>query len=246
MDFFKSTPIRQWSKEKIREYFNNKNIHLTDVQLHSGATLTSARLSTLRRIYGIALGERIYIVLRDRIEREEDIIYKKYSGSPNFIGTPLGSILSESTNENLVMSDIELGSPLCKPSRLACIPPPQLSLESHRAPINKKETDSSFIVPSKPRENALDRKIDDYLYKQFINKYPPLLWQQYHLQYLLRSLGLDPDISIHVDDFIFLSEDELEFLYPNNGDKLFTAIRSKFINPNIRKLEKKLIVKILD
>lgn len=296
MDYFKSNPLRKWNKDRIKEYFTTKGLQLTPSQLHSGATFCTARLSTLRRIYGNQIGEKIYLIIRDRIEREEDILYKKSLNASPMVGpsTPLSSISSMPTytpntpntpnattsQELLSMSDLDLGSPIIQSGspidRVAAFPPPQLNSSSNiqqtkdkkEEPLQtiesqrKKEEPLQTIEPPRQKENQtkyLDIKetdarakrhfelieseherrrqhAEDYLNRIFIEEHPPLLWQPYHLQYLLKSLGLPTNLDISVDDFIFLTQEELEKLYPNKGEKLYLAIKSKFVNPSIKKI----------
>jgi len=276
MDYFKSTPLRKWNKDRIKEYFTTKGVHLTSAQLHSGATFSTARLNTLRRIYGNQIGEKIYLIIRDRIEREEDTLYKKSlcaspmvgPSMPSMPSTPLSSVpnytpntpntpnANNSTNsqELLSMSDLDLGSPVMKAGspmdRITSFPPPQLNNASNtpeKEPIKEeqpkyldfKETDERakrhFDLIEAERQRQRQRS-EDYLNRTFIEEHPPLLWQPYHLQYLLKSLDLPTKLDISVDDFIFLTQEEMEKLYPDKGEKLYLAIRSKFVNPNIKKI----------
>lgn len=282
MDYFKSTPLRKWNKDRIKEYFVKKGLHLTSAQLHSGATFSTARLNTLRRIYGNVLGEEIYLIIRERLEREEDTIYKKSLSASPAIGssmpnTPLSLVpnytpttSNNNSQELLSMSDLDLGSPVIKASspidKIASFPPPQLNISSNvqhslkenpqenplkenplkenpqEEPIKYldfKETDERakkhFGLINAERERQRQRA-EDYINRTFIEEHPPLLWQPYHLQYLLKSLDLPTKLDISIDDFIFLTQEELEKLYPGRGEKLYLAIRSRFVDPNIKKI----------
>lgn len=273
MDYFKSTPLRKWNKDRIKGYFTTKGVHLTSAQLHSGATFSTARLNTLRRIYGNVLGEKIYLIIRERLEREEDTIYKKSLSASPMVGpsmpsTPLSLVANYTPNtpntpnannsttsqELLSMSDLDLGSPVMKAGspmdRITSFPPPQLDnasntlqkesiKEEQQKYLDFKETDErakrhfDLIEAERQRQR---QHAEDYLNRTFIEEHPPLLWQQYHLQYLLKSLDLPTKLDISVDDFIFLTQEELEKLYPGKGEKLYLAIRSRFVNPNIKKI----------
>ena len=105
--------------------------------------------------------------------------------------------------------------------------------------LDVKETDERAKRHFELIESEHERRrqhAEDYLNRIFIEEHPPLLWQPYHLQSLLKSLGLPTNLDISVDDFIFLTQEELEKLYPNKGEKLYLAIKSKFVNPSIKKI----------
>ena len=226
MDYFKTIPLRKWTKEKMQEYFANKDIILPITQLHSGLIFSTTRLATLCRIYGTIIGEKMYLIIRARMEREDDLIYKKNNKSSPI--TPLTGFSNHNAQEILSMSDLDLGSPLIQPLSQS---PVERSVQLQ--PIfTSKNIDTQYERTIKENREY----IKDYDSKIFINKYPPLLWQKCHIQYLLKSMNLPIEFNIDVDDFIFLTLEELENLYPNFGSQLYIFIKSKFINPNTEKI----------
>ncbi len=318
MDYFRITPLKRWTKERMREYLMNKGLSLNDTQIHSGSTFASARISTLRRIYGIPLGDQLYLIIRDRLEREEEIMYKKFNSMSPMANTnhalftppqlhqhtqhtPLTPLITRPTPpDTLNMSDIDLGAPAIQSNaadttihitkenvfpaptqktstltqllagntttpnldqhqkeeeRGSLSNPHQHQKEEERGSLSNpdqhqkeeykfldfRETDArAKAYFDKLREDRIkrDREYEDIRDREFINMHPPLLWQTYHIQYLLRSLGLPDELTMQPDDFIFMTAEEFEVKYPKHGDKLFVTIRAKFINPNIKKITK--------
>lgn len=269
MDYFRATPLKKWNRDRMKEYFARKGIQLTRSQLHSGAAFSSARLRTLCRIYGTTLGEQLYLIIRDRLEREEEVMYKKISStspstkSCSVPGTPLSTIATSlsSSQDRLSMSDLDLGAPAIPINA----PEKELEkalekkegtlkpeLEKHEEPeIQKEAPNKNEIRNGTPDKNEVIKKeidciilerqkrteeIEDYYSKKFIKEHPPILWQQHHLQYFLKILELPAELTIPVDDFIFLSQEEFDTIFPGKGASLYASLRSRFVNPNIKKI----------
>lgn len=274
MDYFRATPLKKWNRDRMKEYFARKGIQLTRSQLHSGAAFSTARLRTLCRIYGTTLGEQLYLIIRDRLEREEEVMYKKISStspstkSCSVPGTPLSTIATSlsSSQDRLSMSDLDLGAPAIPIEAPEALQAPEtlekelekkegtlkLEPEKHEEPeIQKEAPDKNEIQDGAPNKNeALKKEIDriilerqkrteeieDYYSQKFIKEHPPILWQQHHLRYFLKISELPAELTIPVDDFIFLSREEFDIIFPGKGASLYASLRSRFVNPNIKKI----------
>lgn len=230
-NYFTTTPLVKWSNIKSLEYINDRLKDRSPLtHLIDGKWLSSAKLRQYRSLFGKTLGERIYIIIRDRIEREEQIrpsspiqrsISSPIQASPiNIPNTPHSS---SSASSNLVMSELNLN--------------------------DRKDfvdTDVRAIEHLKKEELKSQEKKDIYEYRacsDFISRHPPLLWQNNHLVFFLRDvLHIDVNassiINIDVDEFIFMSANDINKIIPNKGDYIKKALLSKFVNPNIKRLDK--------
>lgn len=231
MDLFRTTSIRKWPKESMREYLAQKGISIKDSQTHSGATLVSAKLSTLKQYYGIELGERLYLIIRERIEKEDEITKKKMLSSPIMIPTdhftpPSPSVLSSTPPSSLPSFSLPSSLPPLSLPTLSPSPPHLLVL-----------SDLDLNSGSPPSTHSPTTDIESFNNKNFIRQHPPLLWQLPHLIYYLSlyniPTGYLKHIDLDVDSFIFMSADSLEELFPALGKKIHHDIRGRFINRNI-------------
>ena len=233
MSIFNTTSILTWSHEDIKMYFMKKGIELTDSQLQSGNTLANTPLIIFKKYYGNALGSKLYLIIRERIEREAALVFKKSNSSP-IINTPSTSpdtpLSTYNLEGHLTLSDLNLGEPAIQVSK---------NTEVQDNMLDFKETDSraAAYYDKLKKEHAKNKHNE---LKEFIDTWPPLLWQPRHLQFFLNSLEFSDDVTktIPVDDFIFFSIEEFENIYPTRGLALYNAIRSKFPNPNIKKIIK--------
>jgi hypothetical protein len=99
----------------------------------------------------------------------------------------------------------------------------------------------AFFTKQRDLEIAKLEKAHDIRLNDFIDKHPPLLWQDNHLEHFLKSIGVDTSINVTlppVDDFIFMSAIELDAIFPKTGTMIYTKLRARFVDPNIKKLPK--------
>ena len=119
-------------------------------------------------------------------------------------------------------------------------------LDKEQKSLNKTPDIISAELKNKMHMSILDlnrtsnNKYDDKMIINFIISYPPLLWQNEHIQYFIDLLGFDNNIIKHIDvnDIIFMEINELDKYYPACGHFIYNAIRRRFINPNITKIKK--------
>jgi len=239
MDYVRTLPIKRWSAEQVNAYLKNKGID--NVSL-TGQVISTMKLSTFRRTYGLELGDQLYLVIRDRVEREEELVSKKLSESPlmrqpiSMPPTPkLSGVSASSQMTNIMPSPLSSfpHNPLPSSNVLA------MSNLDLNAPLDFKQTDArarEYFDELLNKQLIARQIIATREYDKFIAKYPPLLWQQYHLHRFLETINIR-DFDIPVDDFIFYSADELEKIYPNKGLHIYDAIRSRFVNPRISKIK---------
>ena len=76
---------------------------------------------------------------------------------------------------------------------------------------------------------------------EFINKHPPLLWQEQHVRRFLKRIGIVIMDNIQfsdIDDFIMSDSSEFENIFPKMGIYIYEKIRERFIRKDIKKLPK--------
>ncbi len=211
------------------EYLANKGINLCTDHIHSGSVFCCAKLSNLKKIYGISTGERIYLIVHDRMEREDAINQKMSGRSTGLTGSgiyynSLNSSIDSSVNGSI---DSSLESSVTN-SVTNSAASPEDNLTDQKTEITPQDI---------PILNSRSMISDDFDNKIFIDEHPPLLWQQCHLEYFLKTLRVPiTETLMNVDDFIFLSQNELEALYEGKGELIYKALRSKFRDPTIQKI----------
>jgi hypothetical protein len=212
MEYFKSTALQNWPKEKVQEYFAKKGIYISLDQVYPGMSYANARLITLRKLYDVETANKIFLLIRIRVEREEEILNQSYRNFSNL--TPLTPrVEGISYPLDLSMSDIDL-------SRISTSQETYQTCVSNIRPDNLEE-------PEQTAENTEN----DLKMLEFIDRNPPILWEQEHLNLFLNRLGLF-STKIPCEEFIFMTVEQLENCYINYGQKIHDLLRSKFLNPN--------------
>lgn len=246
MDYFKVTPMRKWTKEKAILYLNKKGITVDLSVVASGHYLATVKLTTLRKTLACAIADKVFLIIHERLEREEEVNQRKPALRNNYGESPVSTGSGRSSNS---MSELDIGPPAISSSQSSpssysvnILPPPHLSI------CDFDQTDeraSAYLEQTKKTTAKYGQIITTIKCKNFIEQFPPILWQQRHLQYYLDTKGL-AHTDVDVNDFIFMSADELETLYPTKGVALYESIRSRFVNPTIVKLPKITTCKVLD
>lgn len=227
--YFNTTPLYKWDHCKCMEYFNTKHgIDLSKANVN-GRWLSTAKLRQLRQTFGKPTGEKLFIIVRDRLEREEDIA-RTPSPSPMLspMMSPIFSPVSlphKPQQNKLLMSSLDLNDGI----------PAKCDFKK------SDETSVKYFDKLKQKSDTLYSRYERYQLRSFINKHPPLLWQNEHLRLFLKEfigIDVDPTNFPDVDDFIFMTANGIDFYFPGKGSIIRKAILSRFINPNIQKITK--------
>jgi hypothetical protein len=197
----------------MHDYLVKHGVILAKEQLQSGSSFATLRLASFRQIYGAEQGAAIYLIIRERVEREEDII-----------------------NRRIVVQPLNVWPghlPAFSPATPTFSPLTPSSVGSSSSSGSAASTMSEFSL-----SDGLPVDVPSFLDRQFIQQHPPILWQLHHLHYFLETFGIPKGylekLKIDVDSFIFMSETDYELLFPQLGKKIYNALRNKFVDPTIR------------
>jgi hypothetical protein len=219
--YFSHNTLEKWSVDRVEEYLTKKGI--TNIKGVSGDELSKMTLKKMRHIFGNHTGSNIYLIVHERLEKECLSRSKEILSKSKEKNQTLRYILD---NNNYIVKN--------------AIKSPELELQNNSIQMSRLALDS---VDRCKQINKTDiHKIyNKYTILSFIDKYPPILWQNEHLHYFINFLGCDDKLinDLDVDDFIFMNPQDINKIFLNKGQFIYDALRSRFINPNIRKLQKK-------
>lgn len=252
--YFKTTPLHKWNTTQCVEYFKSKHrIDVTAPNQPDGRWFSTAKLKQLRSVFGKSTGEKVYIIVRDRLDREDEVLQ-----SPAL--TPLQSPMMSpvqmpvqihiprvlSSNRIKATSDTSSGifsdmsRDVTTPAGKNHLVMSDLVLNSVKLDFGKTDQQAArHLHDLKKKEDSIYSRYEHARLLSFIKQHPPLLWQDSHLKvFLAEYIGIEADNIPDAGDFIFMQPDELDLYFPNKGLIIYSSIRRRFINPDIKKLAK--------
>ena len=70
-NYFSSTLLKNWTAEKVSIYFMKKNVRIENT---TGVELYNIKLKELHKLFGQKIGDRIYIIIKSRIDKENEAL----------------------------------------------------------------------------------------------------------------------------------------------------------------------------
>jgi len=258
--YFNTTPIKKWTTIKLQEYLSKYlTIHESKLIMHTGESIEKMHLKKYREEYGNVLGNKLYLIIRNRIEKEEELTKNIWtacklttlpiiqSTSPIIQSTsPIiqstSPIIQSNTSSiySTNLSDFMLEPGIITNEFKISLLENNTQLNTYYSEINRLDANQYFELQesiSKRRRIRAENMFDD----EFINKHPPLLWQEQHVRRFLKRIGIVIMDNIQfsdIDDFIMSDSSEFENIFPKMGIYIYEKIRERFIRKDIKKLPK--------
>ncbi len=233
--YFSCTSIEKWSVEKVTEYLANKGI-IIDKKLN-GLELSRLTLKEMRNTFGFGSGETIYLITRERIEKEALAKSNKKTNK-------IQKIRYVNNGNDYIKAQTPYVSPDSSPDFITSnsnLTVSSLTLESNKVESNIQQSKHISLLNNVKNAKDVVERYELYNLFKFTVIHPPLLWQNEHLSFFLNFIGCDCNLlkNIDIDDFIFLTAKEIDMIYKNKGQFIYDSLRSKFIDPTIKKIHKK-------
>ena len=242
-NYFNTTHLNEWDATHCTEYFNLK--YKIEVYGVNGSWLSTAKLNQYRMMFGKSLGEKIYLIIHDRLEREDEVLQIDPHATMPIGSPPWSPAMMPIGSPPWSPATMPVGSPTWSPTTMPIgspsfiLPTPIMSMSNlDLNAFQHTDTRATLYMSSlKKQESNLLDKYDRIRLASHVDKYPPLLWDNTHLHLFLSSIvkhqiPMIPD----VDDFIFMTADEINVYFPNKGPIIKSLLLSRFIDPNIKKL----------
>lgn len=227
IDYFLTTPLKQWSNARIMEYLLNKHINLTtsekELITSNKVDFNNPKIKLFRKLF-IVNGVNIYLVIRERIEKEESLQNKLLSS----ISPTLSPMISPT-----------MTSMISAPSA----PSPTLSPTMTSKSISNKLVISELVLEPRIADDKIVR-IEKMEYKRFINTHPPLLWKIEHFNYFMETLSIINPVKINIDELIFYTPEQFDCLFPGKGQFVYEKLREKFIKKDIVYIKPKVATEV--